>query len=185
VQNLFPISTTKVFETWHFKRLSSFACLTIIWQTFDQAFATGAFTSIPASNIIFVVFISLTFFLIWLLVSFLTAVWWLPRKDVVSVCYCVPAKTPAMGVPLTNVMFAGLSLLQESKIQIPLVVFQGLQITASSLLTIAFRKWVEQEEARERGKGGQETVSEEADEAWSIDTVAGWEGESVEEGGRK
>ena len=47
-----------------------------------------------------------------------------------------------MGVPLSNVMFAGLSPIVESKLQIPLVIFQGLQIAAGSLLTIGFRNWI-------------------------------------------
>lgn len=35
-----------------------------------------------------------------------------------AVAYCVPAKTPAMGVPLSNVLFVGLSRLDTSKIQV-------------------------------------------------------------------
>ena len=56
--------------------------------------------------------------------------------------YIVPAKTPAMGVPLSNVMFPGLSSIASSKSQIPMVIFQGLQIGAGSLLTLAFRHWI-------------------------------------------
>jgi hypothetical protein len=49
------------------------------------------------------------------------------------VCYCVPAKTPAMGVPLANVMFIGLSAQLESKIQIPMVIYQ---VRLSSVLSL-------------------------------------------------
>ena len=56
--------------------------------------------------------------------------------------YCVPAKTPAMGVPLARVMFVGLSPITPSKLQIPSVTFQNLQIAAGSILTIFFRNWV-------------------------------------------
>ncbi|RMZ85321.1 hypothetical protein DV738_g65, partial [Chaetothyriales sp. CBS 135597] len=149
VQNIFPNATKKVFIDWQLKRLSSFALLTIIWQTFDQAFRTGAFTSVKHSNIIFVVFIDVVFFSVWLIISVVTSVPWLPKPDVISVAYCVPAKTPAMGVPLSNVMFKGLSLITESKIQVPMVLFQGLQITFSSLLTIPFRSWVQKDEQHE------------------------------------
>ena len=118
IQNLFPEQTNTLFIKWKVKKINSFALLIIIWQTFDQAFATGVFTSVKPSNLVFIVFMNIAFFLIWLLVSFVTSVPWLGRKDVVSVCYCVPAKTPAMGVPLSNVMFVGLSLVTESKMQI-------------------------------------------------------------------
>jgi len=47
-----------------------------------------------------------------------------------------------MGVPLSNVMFAGLSPITASKLQIPMVIFQGLQIAAGSVLTLVFRKWI-------------------------------------------
>lgn len=74
---------------------------------------------------------------------------WLPKADVISVCYCVPAKTPAMGVPLAHVMFVGLSAQLESKIQIPMVIYQGLQIVGGSLLISFFRSWVKPQETVE------------------------------------
>lgn len=118
LQNLFPEACNKVFVQWRLKKVGSLALLSIIWQTFDQAFATGAFSSVKPSNIIFIVFMNVAFFAVWLVICFSTSVPWLSRKDVVSVAYVVPAKTPAMGVPLSNVMFAGLSLLTESRMQI-------------------------------------------------------------------
>jgi sodium/bile acid cotransporter 7 len=51
-----------------------------------------------------------------------------------------------MGVPLTTVLFLGIDLIDESKIQIPMVIFQGFQIFQGSLLTIVFRRWIEAEE---------------------------------------
>lgn len=74
---------------------------------------------------------------------------WLSKADTIAVAYVVPAKTPAMGVPLSNVMFSGLSPITASKIQIPLVIFQGLQIAAGSLLTLIFRMWIGDGEAEE------------------------------------
>ena len=49
-----------------------------------------------------------------------------------------------MGVPLATMIFVGLSPILLSKIQVPMVIYQGLQIVAGSLLTIVFRKWVGQ-----------------------------------------
>lgn len=56
--------------------------------------------------------------------------------------YVVPAKTPAIGVPLSSVMFAGLQPITASKIQIPMAIFQGLQISIGGLLTLVFRRWI-------------------------------------------
>ena len=154
VQNLFPNATRKVMADWRFSKLGSFGLLSMIWQTFDAAFATGAFRSVPGRDMVFVVFISLVFYALWLGIAFGTSMLWLPRKDVISVCYCVPAKTPAIGVPLTTVLFVGIALIDQSKIQIPMVIFQGFQIFQGSLLTIVFRRWIkaEEEEAEDAEK---------------------------------
>ena len=103
---------------------------------------------------IFIVFVSIGLFLLWLGVSFLTCIPWLPRTDTVAVCYCVPAKTPAMGVPLSTVLFLGLSALDQSKIQIPMVIFQGLQIVGGSLLTGIFRRWLRSDDATNKSQNG-------------------------------
>ena len=152
VQNVFPAATKKVFVDWKIKKLGSFCLQIIIWQTYDQAFETGAFTSVKGNNIIFLVFMSIAFWIIYSVTCILLSLPWLSRKDTIAVAYCVPAKTPAMGVPIANVMYAGLSPLIESKLQIPMVLFQGFQIAGGSLMTLAFRKWVQPDEEREEAE---------------------------------
>lgn len=142
VQNTFPNATNKVFKDWKLSKLSSASLLVIIWQTFDQAFANGAFQSVEGTNMVFVVFISIAFYALWTTICVATSLLWLGKADTIAMAYIVPAKTPAMGVPLSNVMFPGLSSIASSKLQIPMVIFQGLQIGAGSLLTLAFRHWI-------------------------------------------
>ena len=115
---------------------------------YDSAFETGAFTSVKHDNIIFIVFISIAFFLLWTVICVSLSLPWLGKKDTIAVAYCVPAKTPAMGVPLSVVMFSGLTTQTKAEIQIPMVIFQGLQIAGGSLMTIAFRKWIAPDEER-------------------------------------
>ena len=124
------------------------ALLVIIWQTFDQAFETGAFESVKPDNIIFIVFISITYYVLWTTICVSLSILWLGKEDAIAVAYCVPAKTPAMGVPLSNVMFPGLPAITASKIQIPMVIFQAFQIVGGSLMTIAFRSWIRPDEER-------------------------------------
>lgn len=95
-------------------------------------------------------------FLVWLTVSVLVSVLWLSREDTVAVAYCVPAKTPAMGVPLANLIFKGLGISQKAKIQLPMVIFQGLQIALGSVLVPVFRQWlVTKGYASDRDNGGE------------------------------
>lgn len=46
-------------------------------------------------------------------------------------------------------MFPGLATITASKIQIPMVIFQALQLAGGSLMTIAFRRWIQSDEERE------------------------------------
>ncbi|KNG81613.1 sodium bile acid symporter family protein [Aspergillus nomiae NRRL 13137] len=142
LQHLFPKAVRKVFTTWKLSKLSSVCLLLVVWQAYDAAFSSEVFTSVKSSNIIFVVFISIAMFLVWLTVSVSVSALWLSREDTVAVAYCVPAKTPAMGVPLANLIFTGLDVSQKAKIQLPMVIFQGLQIAFGSLLVPVFRGWL-------------------------------------------
>ena len=153
-QNVFPNATKTVMTTWKVSKLSSLALIVIIWSIYDQAFESRAFDSVPTSNIVFVVFVSVALFILWLAIAFFSATLWLPPKDVVAACYCIPAKTPAMGVPLAQTIYAGLSRLQSSKLQVPLVFFQGLQIAGGSLLLGPFRWWIGREEGKVQTKKG-------------------------------
>ena len=132
------------------------ALLVIIWQTFDQAFASGAFESIRGEDMIFIVFISIVFYTLWTIVCFSLSLLWLSKADTIAITHVVPAKTPAMGVPLCHVMFPTLSPIMSSKIQIPMVIFQGHHIFAGSMLTVVFRKWIgEAEEGDTARRSGQ------------------------------
>jgi sodium/bile acid cotransporter 7 len=109
---------------------------------------------VRASNILFIVFISVALFGLFLGVAIATSVVWLPREDAVAVCYCVPAKTPAMGVPLVMTMFVGLSPLLEAKLQIPLVIFQALQLLGGTIMIRPFARWIDAGQARAEAEKG-------------------------------
>lgn len=147
---MFPKPTKKVLVDWKLGKIGSFCLLAIIWQTYDGAFESGAFSTIKASNKLFVVFISIALYPLYLVICVLASLPWLSKSDTISVAYCVPAKTPAMGVPLITTMYVGLSMMEESKIQIPMVIYQGFQIAFGSVLTVVFRKWIEPEEKRKK-----------------------------------
>lgn len=157
VQHLFPKATHTVFVKWKLLKLSSIALLTLIWQTFDQAFGSGAFAELQPSNVAFLIFMSIALYLLWLGLCFAAATVWLPKKDVIACCYCCPAKALAMVVPLTSVMFINISTSDQSKLQIPIIIFQGFQVALGSLLTLSFRKWIRLEEEREKDKGDVES----------------------------
>ncbi|OAG10750.1 sodium bile acid symporter family protein, partial [Paraphaeosphaeria sporulosa] len=142
VQYLFPAATKKVFVDWKLIKLSSVALLTLVWQTFDQAFRSDAFASVRPSNIVFVVFINVALYGVWLGICFVAATIWLDRRDVIACCYCCPSKALSMVVPLSAVMYIDVSPVEQSKLQIPAIIFQALQVAIGGVLTVVFRRWI-------------------------------------------
>lgn len=116
-------------------------------------------------NMIFIVFISIAYYVLWTIICVSLSIFWLGKEDTIAVAYCVPAKTPAMGVPLSNIMFPGLPAITASKIQIPMVIFQAFQIAGGSLMTIVFRRWIRPEEERKRD-------AEKADDVGSMNSTS-------------
>lgn len=151
-QYFFSKWAKKIFIEWNVIKLSSIALLTLVWQTFDQAFQCGAFKTIKPSNIAFIVFITIALYMIWLAICFATSVIWLPKKDVIACCYCCPAKALAMVVPLSSVMYINMSPVEQSKLQIPAIIFQAFQVAIGGIMTIGFRRWIRPEEQMEAEK---------------------------------
>lgn len=161
VQWRFPKITKKVFIDWKLIKISSIALLTMVWQTFDQAFQSGAFRTVKTSNIVFIIFILIALYFLWLTICFVASIIWLPKKDVIACCYCCPAKALAMVVPLTSVMYINIDPIEQSKLQIPAIIFQAFQVGIGGIMTISFRRWIRPEEQREAAeKGGEAGISQ-------------------------
>lgn len=153
----FQPACKKIFLDWKLNKLGSISLLLIIWQTYDTAFRSKVFDTVPGSNIIFVAFVGVALWLTFFAIALSTSLLWLPRKDVVSVCYCVPAKGPAMGIPLATTIFAGLDAELQSKIQVPIVIYQGIQIVFGSIMITVFRRWVDSAEKKCRKDAAEPT----------------------------
>ncbi|KAF2654146.1 sodium bile acid symporter family protein [Lophiostoma macrostomum CBS 122681] len=150
VRNLFPQITETIFIKWKMVKLSSIALLVLIWSTFDQAFGSGAFAEIKTSNIVFLVFMNVAMYFVWLGICFASSIIWLAKKDVIACCYCCPAKALTMLVPLSSVMYVNISPNDQSKLQIPVILFQAFQVAIGGFLTIIFRRWIKPEEDEEK-----------------------------------
>lgn len=100
---------------------------------------------------IFIVFISLALWALFFAIAFVSGMVWLPREDVVALCMCVPAKGIVMGVPVSAAVFGDEDLDLLSRVLVPIVVYQGLQLGAASVLVPVFRRWVDRKRETERG----------------------------------
>ncbi|KAI1411242.1 sodium bile acid symporter family protein [Hypoxylon sp. FL1857] len=142
VLNLFPNPTRTVMTTYKGCRFASFALLVLIWSAYDGAFETGTLSNMKSTNIVFIVFISIALYLLWAAIALLASMFWLSKEDTIAVVFCVATKSPALGVPLITLIFAGISQATEAKMAIPMVVFQCIQTCLSGLATIMFRRWL-------------------------------------------
>lgn len=57
-----------------------------------------------------------------------------------------------MVVPLTSVMYINIDPVNQSKMQIPAIIFQAFQVAIGGIMTIGFRKWIRPEEEREEAE---------------------------------
>ncbi|CZT23942.1 related to sodium bile acid symporter family protein [Ramularia collo-cygni] len=149
IRYFFENACSTVFRKWKFNKIGSLCMLVIIWSTYDQAFHSNAFANVKSSNLVFVVFVLLGMWMLYFSIAFFISNLWFPRRDVISITYCVAAKGPAFGVPLSNAIFAGIDLELESKIQVPIVIYAALQMAFGSILVVIFRKWMQ---SVERGR---------------------------------
>lgn len=124
--------------------------LVILWSTYDQAFRSKAFENVKPSNLVFLVFVLLGTWLVYFAIAFFMSMLWFPKRDVISMTYCVAAKGPAFGVPLSDAIFSGIDLELESKIQVPIGIYAALQMAFGSILVLIFRKWIASAERNER-----------------------------------
>ncbi|KAJ8103490.1 SBF-like CPA transporter family-domain-containing protein [Lipomyces tetrasporus] len=148
-------------------KFSSVFLILIMWSTFSSCFATGAFAALsPQSTglVLMMDFGLYWFFLFSTLVvtrgsrklhfknKYLDSVlnfFRFDKRDTIAICYVVPAKTPALGVPLINALYAnhsGISDQMKQMLQIPIILYQIEQLCFSSSSVPVFRRWVRDEE---------------------------------------
>jgi sodium/bile acid cotransporter 7 len=149
-----------IFKKWKMGKIGSLCMLVILWSTYDQAFRSQAFESVKASNMIFVVFVLLLLWLVYFGIAFGGSWKWYCRKDIISITYCVAAKGPAFGVPLSNAIFHDIGLGLQSKIQIPIVIYAAIQMAFGSGLVVLFRRWNKNAENREKYNGQKNDVAD-------------------------
>ncbi|OTA55212.1 sodium bile acid symporter family protein [Hypoxylon sp. EC38] len=142
LRKFFPNQVIKIMTTYKGSKLASLALLALIWSAYDGAFETGTLSNMRATNVVFMVLISVALYLLWASLTLLASMFWLSKEDSIAAVFCVATKTPALGVPLITLIFVGITPATKSEMAIPMVVFQCIQTCLSSLATILFRRWL-------------------------------------------
>lgn len=126
---------------YQFIKLGPLSLLVLIWSGYDSAFESHALADVEKAQIIGVIGICLAVFLLWMFVTIAASVAFLGREDTVAAAFCIPTKSPALGIPLATILFAGMSAEDTAKVYIPLIIFQFIQTCLSNLATLPLRQW--------------------------------------------
>ncbi|KAK9237687.1 putative sodium bile acid cotransporter [Lipomyces kononenkoae] len=148
VQYLLPTQVKWVLATFKLAKVGSLCLLLLIWSSFSNSFASGAFEIVPHTSVIMICFLNIALYLVFTVICFLLCQFpGLPEKyrfsrpDTVSIMLCGAAKTVALGVPLINAQYQAAQD-KVGLVSIPLVLYQGEQIFVAQLLVPLFRRWI-------------------------------------------
>lgn len=65
----------------------------------------------------------------------------MPPEETIAVCFCGPAKSTALGIPLLYAMWAGIDLFTKARTSIPVLLYTTEQICVAQFFVYLFRKW--------------------------------------------
>ncbi|OOQ88477.1 sodium bile acid transporter family protein [Penicillium brasilianum] len=151
-----PDRTAWVIQKTKLPKLASACMLLLIWTTFSSCFATGALQSLSAQSIIFVVLFNIALYVALTGISFFSSRppkfllnhrWFqpilksLPPEETIAVCFCSPAKSTALGLPLLYAMWAPVDFYTKAKTSVPVLLYTTEQICVAQFFVQLFRRW--------------------------------------------
>ena len=130
--------------------------LTYTRSTFSSCFATGALQSLSAQSVIFVVLFNIALYIFLTLICFLgsrppqilSSRKWselmfkrMSPEETIAVCFCGPAKSTALGIPLLYAMWQPIDLFTKAKTSVPVLLYTTEQICVAHFFVQLFRRW--------------------------------------------
>lgn len=132
--------------------------LTYTRVTFSSCFATGALEDLSTETVVFVVLFNIALYV------FLTAVCFclsrppqslctrakigrwhilkqIPPEEAIAVCFCGPAKSTALGIPLLYAMWTPVDLFLKAKTSVPVLLYTTEQLFVAHFFVHAFQWW--------------------------------------------
>ncbi|KAJ5604085.1 hypothetical protein N7537_007041 [Penicillium hordei] len=151
-----PDRTALVLQKTKLPKLSTFCLLLLIWATFSSCFATGALQTLSAQSIVFVVLFNIVLYITLTAVCFVCSRpprifssrrWSKPifkrmsPEETIAVCFCGPAKSTALGIPLLYAMWQPVDLFLKAKTSVPVLLYTTEQICVAHFFVQLFRWW--------------------------------------------
>lgn len=71
----------------------------------------------------------------------------LNKKETISILFCAPAKTQALGIPLISAMYATSDDMTRALLQVPMILYTAEQILVGQVLIALCQRWLAQDKA--------------------------------------
>ncbi|CRL28589.1 Bile acid:sodium symporter [Penicillium camemberti] len=151
-----PDRTALVLQKTKLPKLATFCLLLLIWSTFSSCFATGALQTLSAQSIVFVILFNIILYITLTAVCFFCSRpprifgsrrWSKPifkrmsPEETIAVCFCGPAKSTALGIPLLYAMWQPVDLFLKAKTSVPVLLYTTEQICVAHFFVQLFRWW--------------------------------------------
>ncbi|EAW14549.1 uncharacterized protein ACLA_075890 [Aspergillus clavatus NRRL 1] len=152
-----PERTEHLMQKYRISKLGSACLLLMVWMTFSSCFATGALQALSVQSILFVVFFNIALYITLTAVCFCLS---RPPKilsvnrfglqyvfkrispeETIAVCFCGPAKSTALGIPLLYAMWAPVDLYTKARTSVPVLLYTTEQICIAHFFVHALRRW--------------------------------------------
>lgn len=148
--------TVYVLQKLYVAKISTACMILLVWTTFSSAFATDSLQALTTQTVIFTVLFNVALYLFLTVVCFtlarpprlLTRTAWgkrvfrpMPPEEAIAVCFCGPAKTTALGIPLLYAMYDSMDLYTKSKTSIPVLLYTTEQIFVAHFMVYVLRWW--------------------------------------------
>lgn len=62
-------------------------------------------------------------------------------EETIAICFCGPAKTTALGIPLLYAMWSSIDLYTKAKTSVPVLLYTTEQVCVAHFMVYIFRRW--------------------------------------------
>lgn len=67
------------------------------------------------------------------------------KEETIAICFCAPAKTQALGIPLIAAMYSSADDRTRTSIQVPMILYTAEQILVGQVLVFLFKRWLRED----------------------------------------